>query len=178
MKSRRQCIFPFQYYLYSAVWSPPRSRVGYIAQINFWFEAQSSRVEGIRVWKSDTAKKSCVQSSPSEKSGKSHLGQSLTLTHANDSRRTLSKGARKNYTDAVLCLRKKPSLYKEVKGAKSRYDDFQALHIQQTFIIHFNVSCSLFTVSRDVFRRRLELGRLKKPQGSISRLASLVHVDI
>lgn len=112
------------------------------------------------MWKGNTEKKRCVRSSPSGKNGKSQLGQS-PLPNVNDRRRTLSKSERKNYTEAVLCLRKKPSLYKEIKGAKSRYDDFQALHILQAFIIHFNVSYSLFTVSRGVFRRRLEFGRLK-----------------
>ncbi|MCJ1263748.1 hypothetical protein MMC22_003618 [Lobaria immixta] len=52
--------------------------------------------------------------------------------------RALSKPERKRYTDAVLCLRKKPGLYTDVKGAKSRFDDFQVLHIKKTFIVHFN----------------------------------------
>lgn len=58
--------------------------------------------------------------------------------HVRNEWRALSKDERKEYTDAVLCLRKKPSLYKEVTGSKSHYDDFQVVHINQSFIIHFN----------------------------------------
>lgn len=57
-----------------------------------------------------------------------------------EQRRTLSKRERKSYLDAVLCLQKKPTLYKEIVGAKSRFDDFQLVHIDQSFDIHFNVS--------------------------------------
>lgn len=57
------------------------------------------------------------------------------------SRRKLSTQERKNYVQAVLCLRSvRPALYeKEVQGASSRYDDFQLVHINQTFFIHLNV---------------------------------------
>ena len=57
-------------------------------------------------------------------------------------RRTLSKMERRGYIDAVLCLQNKPSIYKEVVGAKSRFDDFQIEHITQAYDIHFNVSLS------------------------------------
>lgn len=57
-------------------------------------------------------------------------------------RRTLSRTDRRRYIDAVLCLQKKPSIYKEVVGAKSRFDDFQVEHITQAYDIHFNVSLS------------------------------------
>lgn len=58
-------------------------------------------------------------------------------------RRTLSISERRSYIDAVLCLQKKPTIYKEVVGAKSRFDDFQIVHIDQAFDIHFNVSISI-----------------------------------
>lgn len=60
------------------------------------------------------------------------------------SRRTLSTKERKSYVDAVLCLRSvKPALYEdEVPGTSSRYDDFQAVHINQSFIIHVDVCIS------------------------------------
>ena len=55
-------------------------------------------------------------------------------------RRTLSKGERTNYINAVLCLYKKPSASnKNVTGLRSCYDEFQYLHIKQTYFIHFNV---------------------------------------
>lgn len=54
----------------------------------------------------------------------------------------MSKPDRKAYIDAVLCLQSKPSISPPglVPGARSRFDDFQAIHINQTFTIHFNVS--------------------------------------
>lgn len=68
------------------------------------------------------------------------------------SRRTLSKRERKSYTEAVLCLRAvKPALYRnEVRGARSRFDDFHAVHINQTFIIHANVR-SLNCTQRSIY---------------------------
>ncbi|KAK0704646.1 hypothetical protein B0H67DRAFT_557408 [Lasiosphaeris hirsuta] len=50
----------------------------------------------------------------------------------------LSVSERIAYTDAVKCLMAKPSILDpvEVPGAKSRYDDFVAIHINQTFSIH------------------------------------------
>ncbi|MCJ1403805.1 hypothetical protein MMC11_007028 [Xylographa trunciseda] len=42
------------------------------------------------------------------------------------------------FTDAILCLMSKPSISppSEVPGARSRYDDFVATHINQTLTIH------------------------------------------
>lgn len=47
------------------------------------------------------------------------------------------------YTNAVLCLQKKaPNTPAELApGAKTRYDDWVAAHINQTNYIHFNVRC-------------------------------------
>ncbi|KAH8808754.1 hypothetical protein F5884DRAFT_381033 [Xylogone sp. PMI_703] len=51
---------------------------------------------------------------------------------------TLSSSERIAYTNAVLCLMKKPSKSDPtlVPGARSRYDDFVATHINQTLTIH------------------------------------------
>lgn len=55
-------------------------------------------------------------------------------------RRTLSKRQRTSYINAVLCLDNKPSASnKNVTGVRSRYNEFQYLHIKQTYFIHFNV---------------------------------------
>ncbi|KAK4446285.1 hypothetical protein QBC34DRAFT_470052 [Podospora aff. communis PSN243] len=45
----------------------------------------------------------------------------------------LSKAERKAYTDAVLCLQSKPPLTAhQAPGAKSRFDDYIVVHVQQT----------------------------------------------
>ncbi|KAL3422255.1 tyrosinase central domain-containing protein [Phlyctema vagabunda] len=51
---------------------------------------------------------------------------------------TLSNPERVEYTDAVNCLMKLPSRLDPavVPGAKNRYDDFVAIHINQTLTIH------------------------------------------
>jgi hypothetical protein len=58
----------------------------------------------------------------------------------------MSESDRKGYTDAVLCLQSlspnTPAAL--VPGARSRYDDFVATHMNQTLSIHETV-CSLTT---------------------------------
>ncbi|KAL2802987.1 hypothetical protein BJX63DRAFT_440466 [Aspergillus granulosus] len=51
---------------------------------------------------------------------------------------TLSKRERKEYIDAVTCLTKKPSKVDPTfaPGARTRFDDFVAIHINQTMFIH------------------------------------------
>ncbi|KAL2837830.1 hypothetical protein BJX68DRAFT_272915 [Aspergillus pseudodeflectus] len=51
---------------------------------------------------------------------------------------SLSKLERKAYIDAVQCLINKPPLVDPdfAPGARTRFDDFVAVHINQTFIIH------------------------------------------
>lgn len=51
---------------------------------------------------------------------------------------SLKKEERRDYIRAVKCLMTKPSKYNPVAvpGAKSRYDDFVAVHINQTLAIH------------------------------------------
>ncbi|KAG9253100.1 uncharacterized protein F5Z01DRAFT_174294 [Emericellopsis atlantica] len=52
--------------------------------------------------------------------------------------KTLSDGEKKDYISAVLCLREKPSKADPAfaPGARTRYDDFVAVHINQTLSIH------------------------------------------
>ena len=53
----------------------------------------------------------------------------------------LSSREKKDYIRAVQCLQKKPSKSDPTfaPGARSRYDDFVAIHIDQTFSIHATV---------------------------------------
>ncbi|KAL8786803.1 MAG: hypothetical protein Q9195_008061 [Heterodermia aff. obscurata] len=53
---------------------------------------------------------------------------------------TLPTAEKHSYINAVQCLKRLPpkSLPSLVPGARSRFDDFQAVHINDTFIIHFN----------------------------------------
>lgn len=53
----------------------------------------------------------------------------------------MSAHERKDYIRAVKCLMIKPSISPPgfAPGARSRYDDFVALHINQTLNIHFTV---------------------------------------
>ena len=57
-------------------------------------------------------------------------------------RSKLSPSNRKAYISAVLCLMKLPAKTDKgvAPGARSRYDDFLAVHIQQTLSIHGTVS--------------------------------------
>jgi tyrosinase len=53
----------------------------------------------------------------------------------------LSPRERKEYTDAVLCLQSKPAITSTIApGAKSRFDDYIVVHIQQTPRNHRSVS--------------------------------------
>lgn len=53
----------------------------------------------------------------------------------------MAEAARKAYTDAVTCLQSLPARTPSdlVPGAKSRYDDFVAAHMNQTLTIHYTV---------------------------------------
>ena len=55
--------------------------------------------------------------------------------------RTFSKTQKKDYINSVLCLQKLPSRTPAhlAPGARTRYDDFVATHINQTQIIHYTV---------------------------------------
>lgn len=53
--------------------------------------------------------------------------------------RTFSSNQKKSYIKSILCLQELPSLTPSDKapGARSRYDDFVATHINQTLGIHY-----------------------------------------
>ncbi|KAF1992991.1 Di-copper centre-containing protein [Amniculicola lignicola CBS 123094] len=53
---------------------------------------------------------------------------------------TLTLQARKEYTDAVLCLRNLPPISPNqvIPGARSRFDDLHAAHINQTLWVHLS----------------------------------------
>jgi len=53
--------------------------------------------------------------------------------------RTFSSKQKKSYISSVVCLQKLPSLTPSdlAPGARSRYDDFVATHINQTLGIHY-----------------------------------------
>lgn len=62
---------------------------------------------------------------------------------------------RKAYTDAVLCLMTKPSRLARIDpaiapGAKTLYDDYVAVHMNNTFSIHATVS-EILSGSRGIF---------------------------
>lgn len=54
-------------------------------------------------------------------------------------RGTLSKKEKKSYIDAVKCLQSKPSKSPAsfAAGAKTRFDDWVAVHLNQTQMIHY-----------------------------------------
>ena len=57
------------------------------------------------------------------------------LTHT---RRTLSASQKEQYINAVKCMQSLPA--KSIfDGVKTRFDDFQALHINMTLSIHYVV---------------------------------------
>ena len=57
-------------------------------------------------------------------------------------RRALSNVEKKAYLDAEVCLMKKPATLK-LRGARTLYDEFQSVHVYQSEIAHFVVSCNL-----------------------------------
>lgn len=53
----------------------------------------------------------------------------------------MSKPDQLEYISAIQCLQSRPAQTADIHpGAKSRYDDFQALHIDRTDYIHWCVS--------------------------------------
>jgi tyrosinase len=55
---------------------------------------------------------------------------------------TLSNAQKSNYISAVLCLQKKPPRFPKsfAPGVRSRFDDFVAIHINQTLTIHYTAT--------------------------------------
>lgn len=81
----------------------------------------------------------------------------------------LGRAERKQYIAAVQCLQKLPARTPPslVPGAKSRFDDFVATHINQTLTIHYTVRSPLCTHETDTHMT-----------GHFPRLAPLVHVGV
>jgi len=69
------------------------------------------------------------------------FGGSCTLANLKIRREwsTLTSNQKKSYINAVKCLQSKPALTPSSKapGAKTRFDDFVATHINQTMTIHY-----------------------------------------
>ena len=68
------------------------------------------------------------------------LSLPLPLTLLTIPRSTLPTTQKLSYINAVKCLRRLPPLSPPsfAPGARSRFDDYQAVHINNTFLIHFN----------------------------------------
>lgn len=83
-----------------------------------------------------------VKAHLSARSGKSSTAFTAPIarSHADDifSRRALSESQQKSYIDAVLCLQDIPAK-SGFDAAKNRFDDFQAIHSNQTPAIHWVV---------------------------------------
>ena len=67
-------------------------------------------------------------------------------TTADKTRGDISATEKKAYIAAMLCIMQKPSKLDSTKfpGAKSRYDDFVVVHMNQTMNIHGTVGCPIF----------------------------------
>jgi tyrosinase len=57
----------------------------------------------------------------------------------NPCRHTLSNTEKKAYLDAELCLMKTPGTL-GLRGARTKFDEFQSIHVYQSEIAHFVVS--------------------------------------
>lgn len=81
------------------------------------------------------------------------LDDGQTDTDSAMCRADLSSDDRKGYISAVKCLMSLPSKFDSsiVPGAKSRYDDFVAQHINQTLTIHLTVRHSGYPGTRHLF---------------------------
>jgi tyrosinase len=77
---------------------------------------------------------------------------------------------KKSYINAVLCLQQLPAKTPNTTapGAKSRYDDFVATHIQQTLTIHYTVCPS----------KPLAPNSLLTVEGNFPGLAPLLHLPV
>jgi tyrosinase len=69
----------------------------------------------------------------------------------NECRGDISAAQKREYIASVLCLMDKPSRFEAGRypGVKSRYDDFVAVHINQTMTIHETVSTAQGLPSRE-----------------------------
>jgi tyrosinase len=80
---------------------------------------------------------------------------------------------RRAYIAAVLCLMESPSKLdpEQYPGAKARYDDFVAVHINQTLAIHNTVSLVCHFAGRQSFVVTCELGKFLV-------VASILHLGV
>ena len=53
-------------------------------------------------------------------------------------RTSLSDGEKQTYIEAELCLMNMPSM-SDLRGSRTKFDDFQAIHVLQADIAHFVV---------------------------------------
>jgi hypothetical protein len=81
----------------------------------------------------------------------------------------LTVAERTNYVNAVKCLQSKPSKLSAsvAPGAKSRFDDFVAVHLNQTLTIHLTVRPAKHCIST----RTDQIGQL-------SHLAQVLHMGV
>ncbi|KAK1781328.1 hypothetical protein QBC45DRAFT_449341 [Copromyces sp. CBS 386.78] len=52
--------------------------------------------------------------------------------------RTIPPGQRRKYVAAVQCLQKQPSVFPDVEGTTSAFEDLQWIHLNRTFEVHFS----------------------------------------
>lgn len=84
------------------------------------------------------------------------LGERTSHTqssNSNDDRRTLSTKEKQAYIDAVKCLQTKPSELASTYQSPSRFDDYNAVHIDLTEQIHF---CAPFLPWHRLFVKQYE----------------------
>lgn len=90
----------------------------------------------------------------------------------------LSTGERKDYVSALQCLLTTPSKSDPslVPGARNRYDDFAAVHINQTLTIHGTVSPLSTLVNLEMPPEEIE--RLMEIPGELLEMASLLNMGL
>lgn len=97
----------------------------------------------------------------------------------------MSNAERVNYTDSLNCLMSKPAKTPSdlAPGAKTRYDDWVATHINQTLHIHCTVSEKSTSPpppspfpSLPPYLPQQMLTLFSAPKGKLPRLAPLVHL--
>ena len=55
-------------------------------------------------------------------------------------RRKLNNTEKANYIEAVKCLQSRPPLHQNIAAVKTRFDEFQALHIDVADRVHTTVN--------------------------------------
>lgn len=90
---------------------------------------------------------------------------------------SLKPREKRAYIEAVQCLQSTPSISGDLApGARSRYDDFQATHINLTLTVHATVR--YFTLQADTPQRKKKLMTHIYSAGQLPRLASLLHLRV